>query len=43
VHDWNSIWLVPAAMAAVVFIIFAIFFKHRQTVNGAQRSVATTG
>ncbi len=26
-HDWRSIWLVPAMMAGVVLILFALFFK----------------
>jgi nucleoside transporter len=26
-HDWRSIWLAPAAMAALVMIVFAIFFR----------------
>jgi nucleoside transporter len=26
-HDWTSIWLVPAAMAALVLVLFAAFFK----------------
>ena len=29
-HDWRSIWVVPAAIAAVVLIIFLIFFKDRR-------------
>ena len=28
-HDWRSIWLVPAAMAAFVLAIFAMFFRDR--------------
>jgi nucleoside transporter len=28
-HDWHSIWLVPAAMAAAVMVAFAILFHER--------------
>jgi nucleoside transporter len=26
-HDWTSVWMVPAGIAAVVLVLFVIFFK----------------
>lgn len=26
-HDWKSVWLIPASIALVVLILFAVFFK----------------
>ena len=26
-HDWKSIWMIPAAISAVILVLFALFFK----------------
>lgn len=30
-HNWEGIWLVPAGIAAVVMILFAVFFRNENT------------
>ena len=30
-YDWKSIWLIPASIAFVVIIIFAVFFKEKES------------
>ena len=32
-HNWQSIWLVPAAIALGVLIFFSIFFKEKKTIQ----------
>jgi nucleoside transporter len=29
-HEWKSIWLIPAGMAAAVLLLFALFFRSAQ-------------
>ncbi|MDN5285864.1 MAG: yegT [Mucilaginibacter sp.] len=32
-HQWQSIWLIPAGIAAVVLIVFLLIFKDRNTMQ----------
>jgi nucleoside transporter len=32
-HDWHSIWMVPAGMAAVILVIFALLFRPKADVR----------
>ncbi|MEA5425177.1 nucleoside permease [Arcicella lustrica] len=33
VHDWTSVWMVPAGIAAVVLVLFVIFFHDKKQTN----------
>jgi nucleoside transporter len=39
-HNWTPIWLVPAAMAAGVLVLFAAFFKPQAEESGARSAAA---
>ena len=40
-HDWRQIWVIPAAIAAVVLVLFLIFFKDRSATESATLLDAT--
>ena len=40
VHDWRSIWLVPAIGAAVILVVFAFLFRPARTAASAPASAA---
>jgi hypothetical protein len=32
---WQPIWLIPAAFAAVVLVLFAVFFRYQEEAKAA--------
>jgi hypothetical protein len=32
VHDWQSVWMVPAAISVLVLALFILFFHERKQV-----------
>ena len=39
-HRWESIWLIPAVWAALVLVLFAVFFTHREAPDPAAEARA---
>jgi nucleoside transporter len=42
-HDWRSIWMVPAAAAAVVLVFFALGFRNKETDSQPAAVAETSG
>jgi nucleoside transporter len=38
-HDWHTIWLIPAAIAAAVLIFFLVFFRNDKKVSFSEETV----
>ena len=33
VTDWKMVWIIPAEIAAAVFLLFSLFFNDKDKVN----------
>jgi hypothetical protein len=39
-HDWHSVWMVPAVAALAVFVLFGIAFRPRRGVAAGTADVS---
>jgi len=42
-HDWRMIWLIPAGIAALVLLLFLLFFRERTTAPAAPTAAVPYG
>lgn len=42
-HDWKSVWMVPAVIAAAVLLLFVLMFKERKTRRDITEAEAEKG
>jgi MFS family permease len=41
-HDWTQIWIIPAAIAGVVMVLFLILFKDRRVEHATMLDASRT-
>ncbi len=41
-HDWQSVWLVPAGIAALVLLLFILLFRDRNQANNGATGIPLT-
>jgi hypothetical protein len=41
-HDWTQIWIIPAAIAGVVMVLFLILFRDRRVEQSTMLDASRT-
>jgi MFS family permease len=39
-HNWNGVWMIPAIIAAVVLVLFIIFFKDKNALSNEKNIIS---